>query len=78
MTQPQRPIIYTRARPAYITPEGFAQHFAISKMTAYRLMHSGAVKWVRIGRSMRIPVSELKRYEKDSELSAYNDVWGES
>lgn len=73
----ERPIIYTRARPAYITPEGFAQHFAVSKMTAYRLMHNGVIKWVRVGRAMRIPISELKRFAEASEMAAYNDVWGE-
>jgi excisionase family DNA binding protein len=73
-----RPIVYAHARPAYLTPQAFADHFAISKMTAYRLMHEGSVQWVRVGRAMRIPVGELKRYEKACQDAAYADVWGES
>jgi excisionase family DNA binding protein len=73
-----RPIIYKHARPAYLDVQAFADHFAISKMSAYRLLHTGVVKWVRVGRSMRIPVAELKRYERACEDSAYTDVWGES
>jgi excisionase family DNA binding protein len=72
------PIVYRHARPAYLTPQAFAEHFAISTMGAYRLLHSGAVKWVRVGRAMRIPITELERFAKDAEGAAYTDVWGES
>ncbi len=73
----ERPIVYAHAKPAYVTPEAFCEHFAVSRMTTYRLLHQGAVKWVRVGRSMRIPVSELERFAKDGERAAYSEVWGE-
>jgi excisionase family DNA binding protein len=72
-----RPIIHRHAKVAYLTPQAFAEHFAISTMGAYRLLHSGAVKWVRVGRAMRIPISELERFTKAAEGAAYTDVWGD-
>jgi len=72
------PHVYKSARPAYLTAEAFAQHFGISDMTAYRLMHNGELKFIRIGRSMRIPVEEVERFKKDAELSAEAEVWGEA
>lgn len=77
MTNP-RNVVYRNAKQEYLTPEAFAEHFAVSRMTAYRLLRAGAVKWVRIGRSMRIPVSELERYAKDAEGASYTEIWGQS
>lgn len=72
------PRIYRTAKPQYLTPGAFGQHFDISKMTVYRLMHAGEVKWIRVGRSMRIPVSELARYTKAAEFASSCEVWGEA
>lgn len=72
-----RPIVYTTAKPAYLSPVAFAQHFGVSYMTVNRLMHTGAVKWIRVGRSMRIPVAELERFTKAAEGASYNEIWGD-
>lgn len=74
MTAPG-PVVYKTARPAYMTVEAFGQHFGISKMGAYRLCHAGEVTWLRIGRQMRIPVSEVPRYAKTAEQAAKTEVW---
>lgn len=39
-----------------------AEAMRVSKMTVYRLVHSGEMGSVRIGRSYRIPESALERY----------------
>lgn len=39
-----------------------AEAMRVSKMTVYRLVHSGEMGSVRIGRSYRIPESALEQY----------------
>jgi excisionase family DNA binding protein len=39
---------------AYITPTEIARHLRLSKMTVYRLLHTGQIKSVRVGRSIRV------------------------
>lgn len=34
----------------------------VSKMTIYRLVHSGELQAMRIGRSIRVPASTLREY----------------
>lgn len=68
------PTTYTSAKLAYLTVEAFAQHFGVSKMTIYRLCHEGAVQWIPVGRSMRIPVAELQRFKRDAEAAAFAEV----
>lgn len=66
---------YTTARTEYLTVEAFGEHFGISRMAAYRLTQSGAVRYIRIGRSKRIPVSELARFAATAEEAAKTEVW---
>jgi excisionase family DNA binding protein len=73
----ERPHVYKHAQPAYLDVQAFADHFAVSKMTIYRLCHSGEVRWVRVGAVMRIPVAELRRYARDADRAAFREVWGE-
>lgn len=58
------PIVYRHARPEFLTVRAFADHFGVSKMTIYRLIDEGFINANRIGKSIRIPVAELKRYKK--------------
>jgi excisionase family DNA binding protein len=37
----------------------------VSKMTVYRLVHSGELEAIRVGRSFRIPERALNRYLTD-------------
>lgn len=39
-----------------------AARFRVSKMTVYRLVHSGQIRSVKIGNSFRIPVSAVEDY----------------
>lgn len=39
----------------------FARMFELSERTAYRRIEEGSVKSVRIGRTVRIPVDEIRR-----------------
>jgi excisionase family DNA binding protein len=39
-----------------------AQALRVSKMTIYRLVHDGQLQSMRIGKSLRIPVSALDGY----------------
>lgn len=43
----------------YLTVEEVALQFRVSKMTIYRLIESGDLCHIKIGRSYRIPKSEV-------------------
>jgi excisionase family DNA binding protein len=45
---------------AVITCKEFAEAWGISEITARRWCYSGKIKSVKIGRSLRIPISELE------------------
>lgn len=38
----------------------------VSKMTVYRLVHSGELTAVRVGRSFRVPESAVHQYLKEA------------
>ena len=42
-------------RVRYLTVAEVADHIRVSKMTVYRLVHSGELEAVRVGRSFRVP-----------------------
>jgi excisionase family DNA binding protein len=41
-----------------------AERWRVSKMTVYRLVHSGALRSIQIGHSYRIPVGAVFEYEE--------------
>lgn len=43
----------------YLTVAEVAAHIRVSKMTVYRLVHSGELEAVRVGRSFRVPEKAL-------------------
>lgn len=47
---------------AYITPTEIASVLRVSKMTVYRLIHSGELPSVQIGRSYRVHRKALAEY----------------
>ncbi|MEJ7770336.1 MAG: helix-turn-helix domain-containing protein [Geodermatophilaceae bacterium] len=55
---------------AFLTVAEVAAVMRVSKMTVYRLLHSGELSGVRVGRSFRVPESAVHSYLRD----AFNDT----
>ena len=53
-------------RVRYLTVEEVADVMRVSKMTVYRLLHSGELPGVRDGRSFRVPQDALDAYLRSS------------
>jgi excisionase family DNA binding protein len=51
---------------AFMTVAEVAAVMRVSKMTVYRLVHSGELPAVRVGRSFRVPEKAVDAYLKDS------------
>ncbi|RHA44299.1 helix-turn-helix domain-containing protein [Cellulomonas rhizosphaerae] len=49
-------------RQRYLTVVEVAEIMRVSKMTVYRLLHSGEMPGVRVGRSFRVPEDALEHY----------------
>ena len=54
----------------FLTVAEVAQLMRVSRMTVYRLVHSGELPAVRVGRSFRVPERTVHDYLRD----AFNDV----
>ena len=54
----------------FLTVAEVASVMRVSRMTVYRLVHSGEVPAVRVGRSFRVPERAVHEYLR----TAYNDV----
>lgn len=50
----------------FMTVAEVAAVMRVSKMTVYRLVHSGELPSVRVGRSFRVPESAVNDYLSDS------------
>ena len=50
----------------YLTVAEVATVMRVSKMTVYRLVHSGELPAVRMGRSFRVPEQAVHDYMRDS------------
>ena len=50
------------ARTRFLTVLEVADVMRVSKMTVYRLLHSGELPGVRVGRSFRVPQDALDHY----------------
>lgn len=46
----------------YLTVQEIATRYRVSKMTVYRLIHSGQVASLKIGSTFRVPLSAWKAY----------------
>lgn len=51
---------------AFMTVAEVAGIMRVSKMTVYRLVHSGELPAVRVGRSFRVPEDAVTEYLKQS------------
>lgn len=50
----------------YLTVEEVAELMRVSKMTVYRLLHSGELPGIRVGRSFRVPREALDTFLRSS------------
>jgi excisionase family DNA binding protein len=49
-------------RPRYLTVAEVADEMRVSGMTVYRLIHAGALRAVRVGRSFRVPAEAVEEF----------------
>jgi excisionase family DNA binding protein len=54
----------------FLTVAEVATIMRVSKMTVYRLVHSGELPAVRVGRSFRVPAQVVHDYLRDSFVEA--------
>lgn len=52
--------------PKFLTIAEVASMMRVSKMTVYRLVHNGELPAVRVGRSFRVPESDVDEYLRKS------------
>ena len=57
-----------KPRVRYLTVAEVADVMRVSKMTVYRLVHSGELPAVRVGRSFRVPQDALDLYLASSHV----------
>lgn len=50
----------------FLTVAEVAAMMRVSKMTVYRLVHSGELPAIRVGRSFRVPEQAVQAYLRDS------------
>lgn len=66
----------TQEQPDLLTAAEVASMLRVSKMTIYRLIHSGELPAVRVGRSFRIPRASLAPiFDGSRALIDETDVW---
>ncbi len=70
MSDPERLHDVLASNPLLLTPEEAATVLRIGRTTIYALMKAGDLRPVHIGRSCRLPRTELERYVRCLETSA--------
>lgn len=60
-------------RVRFLTVLEVAEVMRVSKMTVYRLLHSGELPGVRVGRSFRVPQDALDAYLRSSATAVVED-----
>ena len=58
------------AKVKFLTVAEVAALMRVSKMTVYRLVHSGELNAVRVGRSFRVPEQAVHDYLRDAFIEA--------
>ncbi len=58
----------------YLTIAEVAQVLRVSKMTVYRLVHSGEMPAVRFGRSYRVPETAVDQYLKGAVVDGHTET----
>ncbi len=64
-------------RVRFLTVAEVAEVMRVSKMTVYRLLHSGEMPAVRVGRSFRVPQDALDHYLATARLDLEADADGD-
>ena len=59
---PARPAPIPRPRLEVMTVAEIAAELHVSKMTVYRLIHDGTLPCIRVGRTMRVKVSDYIKF----------------
>jgi excisionase family DNA binding protein len=59
-----------RSRPRFLKVQEVATLLRVSRMSVYRLVHSGEIEAVRFGRTIRIPERAVTNYLRDSFFQA--------
>jgi len=54
----------------FLTVAEVASIMRVSKMTVYRLVHSGELEAIRVGRSFRVPEQAVNQYLRDPFVAA--------
>ncbi len=54
----------------FLTVAEVATIMRVSKMTVYRLVHSGELEALRVGRSFRVPEQAVNQYLRDAFVAA--------
>ena len=54
----------------FLTVAEVATIMRVSKMTVYRLVHSGELEAIRVGRSLRVPEQAVNQYLRDAFVAA--------
>ena len=58
----------------FLTVAEVAQVMRVSKMTVYRLVHSGEMPAVRFGRSYRVPEQAVEQYLKGAVVDGHTET----
>lgn len=58
----------------FLTVSEVAEVMRVSKMTVYRLVHSGEMPAVQFGRSYRVPESAVTDYLKEARVDGQSDT----
>jgi excisionase family DNA binding protein len=66
MSSGERPLSEVR----FLTVAEVAAVMRVSKMTVYRLVHSGELPAIRVGRSFRVPEQAVNDYLRDAFIEA--------
>ncbi len=53
--------------PLFLTPAELATRWKITPMTLRRWRHAGKLKASFLGRGVRIPISEIERFEREAQ-----------
>ncbi|WP_028279496.1 helix-turn-helix domain-containing protein [Arthrobacter sp. H5] len=58
----------------FLTVAEVAEVMRVSKMTVYRLVHSGEMPAVRFGRSYRVPESAVQQYVRGASVDGQSET----
>jgi excisionase family DNA binding protein len=68
--EPSRPVDPALAEVKFLTVAEVAAVMRVSKMTVYRMVHSGDLPAVRVGRSFRVPEKAVHDYLRSAFIEA--------